>query len=100
MTTAEAPQTFYPQSRLHHYIEAERLLAEGVEVVNKIASATTDYHPYGANGGMTQEVWVRARRDDLGKKAMGIWAQAQVHATLANAAPTLDLSKPITYSAG
>jgi len=25
----------------------------------------------------------RDRRDDLGKKAMGIWAQAQVHATLA-----------------
>jgi len=25
--------------------------------------------------------------DELGKKAMGIWAQAQVHATLASSGP-------------
>jgi hypothetical protein len=66
-----------------HYDRAEALLAEGAEVVGKIASASDDYHPYGSNGGMTHDAWVRARRDDLGKKAMGIWAQAQVHATLA-----------------
>lgn len=49
-----------------HYREAERLASEGVAVVTSIR-ATQD----------------EARRDALGKKATGIWAQAQVHATLA-----------------
>lgn len=66
-----------------HYVEAERLLAEGVEVVSKIASAPSDYHPYGPGANLTCDQWVTKRRDELGKKVMGIWAQAQVHATLA-----------------
>ena len=70
-------------TRTEHYARAEELLAEGVEVVKKIATAYIDYHPYGDNGGLTQDAWVSKRRDELGKKAMGIWAQAQVHATLA-----------------
>lgn len=82
-------QTFYPKSRLQHYIEAERLLDEGVKVIDAIRIA----------GDQPRNVTeIRQTRDDLGKKAMGIWAQAQVHATLANAAPTLDLSKPTTVT--
>lgn len=49
-----------------HYQKAERLLAEGQTVVQKIRDA--DNAP---------------RRDALGEQAMGIWAQAQAHATLA-----------------
>lgn len=55
-----------------HYREAERLLAEGAGVVAEIRAAKGD----------------ETRRDALGKQAMGIWAQAQVHATLALAAAT------------
>lgn len=57
-----------------HYAEAERLEAEGCDVVAKIRAVD----PEEMNG--------RARRDDLGKQAMGIWMQAQMHATLALAA--------------
>ncbi len=57
-----------------HYQEAERLEAEGRAVV----AAIRDTHE-------------ESRRDALGKKAMGIWAQAQVHATLAHAAADADL---------
>lgn len=61
-----------------HRRRAETLLAEGEQVVRKIRDAATD-NP------TRNEHEVRLRRDDLGKKAMGIWAQAQVHATLAAA---------------
>ncbi|UBV14858.1 hypothetical protein [Mycolicibacterium fortuitum] len=66
-----------------HYAEAERLLAKGVEVVNRIGAlaekrdATTVYD-------QTYDQ-LTERMDELGQKVMGIWAQAQVHATLANA---------------
>ncbi|QDH92843.1 hypothetical protein KNU62_gp58 [Gordonia phage Bakery] len=62
-----------------HYQAAERLIEEGRETVAKIAAVHEDP--------MTMDE-VRARRDDLGKRAMGIWAQAQAHATLALAAAT------------
>ena len=52
-----------------HYREAERLIEEGQRTVARIAAVDE-----------------RDRRDDFGKKAMGIWAQAQVHATLAQTA--------------
>ena len=55
--------------KFEHYQMAENLLAEGAEVVKAIEAV-----PEGPGQ--------RDRRDDLGKKAMGIWAQAQVHATL------------------
>lgn len=72
--------------RSKHYEEAERLLAEGVEVVKKISSAEEDHRKYcGESWQPSDMVTVRVRRDELGKKAMGIWAQAQVHATLATA---------------
>lgn len=66
----------------YHYEQAERLLAYGVEVVEKIEAADSMFDgplpkPHDA------DARIRARRDDLGKQAMGIWAQAQVHATLA-----------------
>lgn len=48
-----------------HYEHAEFLLAEGREIAGELAKADTQ------------------RRDELGKQLMGIWAQAQVHATLA-----------------
>lgn len=75
--------------RSKHYEEAERLLAEGVEVVKKIASAEEDRRKYAGTSfdyqGDQDTLWIAKRRDELGKKAMGIWAQAQVHATLATA---------------
>ena len=53
-----------------HYAAAERLLDLGEQVVSEIRAV-----PDGADRDR--------RRDALGKQAMGIWAQAQVHATLA-----------------
>lgn len=64
---------------IDHRREAERLIAEGERVAARIAAVHEDP--------LTMDE-VRARRDDLGKKAMGIWAQAQVHATLALASVT------------
>lgn len=57
-----------------HYTEAERLIAAGEEVVKEIRAAKG----------------YESRRDALGKQAMGIWAQAQVHATLALVATNVD----------
>lgn len=51
---------------MEHYREAERLIAVGESVAQEIREADTE-----------------ERRDALGKQAMGVWAQAQVHATLA-----------------
>ena len=61
-----------------HYKEAQRLIGIGHEVVAEIRAASSGVYP---------DDW-RDRRDDLGKQAMGIWAQAQVHATLSLAAAT------------
>lgn len=55
-----------------HYREAERLIAAGETVADEIRATKNN----------------EGRRDALGKHAMGIWAQAQVHATLALAAAT------------
>jgi hypothetical protein len=71
-----------------HYREAERLLAEGVEVVQKISELNTarktapEFHQ---SNPQRDRAALTRRMDELGKKAMGIWAQAQVHATLATA---------------
>jgi hypothetical protein len=58
-----------------HYWEAERLIAVGESVVQEIRDIRRK--------GVEDAAWVESRRDALGKQAMGIWAQAQVHATLA-----------------
>jgi hypothetical protein len=55
-----------------HYQEAERLIVAGRAVVEEIRAAVDDSH----------------RRDELGKQAMGIWAQATAEATLALTAAT------------
>lgn len=52
-------------TEVDHVGESERLIAEGHKVVQKIRNAAPE------------------DRDPYGKQAMGIWAQAQVHATLA-----------------
>lgn len=85
-------------SRRAHYEEAERLLAKGVEAVAKISNV------HDLREGLVQK-WTEgevgigfltpqqnetvraltAKMDEYGKQAMGIWAQAQVHATLATA---------------
>lgn len=57
-----------------HYFAAEKLLDEGVATLDKIRDAAQE-------GDMDLA-------DAYGKEAMGIWAQAQVHATLALAAAT------------
>lgn len=69
-----------------HYDRAEALLDEGVKVVEQIANVPNEPLPdhvmqYGEDEYARE--WIEQRRDALGKKAMGIWAQAQVHATLA-----------------
>ncbi|WP_191834074.1 MULTISPECIES: hypothetical protein [Tsukamurella] len=62
-----------------HYAEAERLLAIATEVGRAITATRED--PLSPED-------VRARRDELGKQATGLFARAQVHATLALAAAT------------
>lgn len=71
-------------TREYHFSAAEQLLAEGREVVAQLKAANESRYDHGVlePGYAT---WT-ARMDELGKKAMGIWAQAQVHATLAGAA--------------
>lgn len=67
-----------------HYAEAEKLLAEGEATLDKIRSAAQEGDIDLADG--------------YGKKAMGIWAQAQVHATLAQAArPVVIIAGHIAY---
>lgn len=52
-----------------HADEARRILADGESAISKLRSA--------------QHRGEASSADDYGKKAMGCWAQAQVHATLA-----------------
>lgn len=61
-----------------HYERAEALLAEGVKVVAKIRDDADRREVLGEEWDM-----ITRRMDEHGKQAMGIWAQAQVHATLA-----------------
>lgn len=84
-------------NRAEHYAEAERLLEEGVGVVQRIGELNerrrelaerihSDTDPVPTNAvwaGEHQVDSMTIRMDELGKKVMGIWAQAQVHATLA-----------------
>jgi len=78
-------------TQLEHYAVAEGLLAEGVDTVRKIRALAdrrrllleecedrTDLE-------LAQEPFADLTRmmDEHGKKVMGLWAQAQVHATLA-----------------
>lgn len=74
-------------NQTQHFIEAERLLAEGVKTVNRIREMDDLRRKY-AFGEVDEDSdsFRRATRymDELGKKVMGIWAQAQVHATLAH----------------
>lgn len=70
-----------------HYRHAEALLAEGQAVVQEIRDADKD-----VDNGLMAALTVQNRRDVLGKQAMGIWAQAQVHATLATTS-----IKAVTY---
>lgn len=73
-------------NQTQHFIEAEKLLAEGVKTVNRIREMDDLRRTY-AFGEIDEDSdsFRRLTRymDELGKKAMGIWAQAQVHATLA-----------------
>lgn len=74
-------------NRAQHYAEAERLLDEGDRVVDKIShlAAVREHLIAGDNLGDVGEIQhLTQRMDEYGKQAMGIWAQAQVHATLAS----------------
>ncbi len=90
--------TVVTMSTSKHYQEAERLLEEGRRVVDKIQTASLHRASIESTARLsvndTQKVWELTRRmDELGKKAMGIWAQAQVHATLATVAIPLEPSE-------
>jgi primase-polymerase (primpol)-like protein len=63
-----------------HKTEAERLLTEGVKVVNQISHLDKMRQGQVITEGTYESI--TASMDERGKKAMGIWAQAQVHATL------------------
>lgn len=70
-----------------HKQEAERLLLEGVKIVRMISGANDERKALRRQYQGLQQDSLEARRltermDELGKKVMGIWAQAQVHATL------------------
>ncbi|MBB3752470.1 hypothetical protein FHT44_004982 [Mycolicibacterium sp. BK634] len=82
-----------------HFEATEALLAEGVKTVQKIAElaerrrqlservyadepGSTTWHELVTAERQIESMTIRM--DEYGKKAMGIWAQAQVHATLAN----------------
>lgn len=65
-----------------HFIIAEQLLAAGGDVVRRISDAAQMRSDYGPSEDRFHEH--TRTMDELGKKAMGIWAQAQVHATLAH----------------
>jgi len=52
-----------------HAVEAARILADGQDATSKAKAHA--------------RVGDRDKADDFGKKAIGCWAQAQVHATLA-----------------
>ena len=67
-----------PMTPQEHYARAEALLIEGSKVVEKIRDDADRREIIG-------EEWdsLTRRMDEHGKQAMGIWAQAQVHATLA-----------------
>jgi hypothetical protein len=80
-------------SRAQHYLAAEDLLAEGRMVVAKIsdlkdlrdviaADHQEVYLPPEASAKLNS---ITREMDEQGKKVMGIWAQAAVHAQLANA---------------
>jgi len=81
------PEHMSPQE---HYRETERLLNEGVDVRQRISNIADERARMKATGPEQDTAYhdeiiagLTARMDELGKKAMGIWAQAQVHATLA-----------------
>ena len=64
--------------RREHYVAAEALLDEGVAVVKRISSLAGMRQM----SGQAEAARFTVEMDELGKKAMGIWAQAQVHALL------------------
>lgn len=62
----------------YYYEQAEILLAKGAAVVEKIRADAERRDVVGEEWDM-----LTRRMDERGKQAMGIWAQAQVCATLA-----------------
>jgi hypothetical protein len=70
-----------------HYFQAEYLLAEGQAVVARISVLADERKVFNTDGTLSLLDYERVTRemDELGKKAIGIWAQAQIHATLATA---------------
>jgi hypothetical protein len=81
-----------------HYAIAQKLALEGRKVVQDISRAAeyreSMFQNFNQSPGYTvgtvtpdQKALIDAvteKMDELGKKAMGIWAQGQLHATLAN----------------
>ena len=80
-----------------HYREAERILASGEYAVTRIGELADARKKLLEEWGDGEPaLWltpqqeavqeaITAGMDEFGKKAMGCWAQAQVHATLATA---------------
>jgi len=67
-------------TREEHALRAEELLAEGEKVVVELREVAQARK--GCAEGYEGFERCTRRMNELGKQAMGIWAQAQVHATL------------------
>lgn len=82
----------------YHYATAETLLLEGQSTVDRISAIADKRKRTEQVQEMDDDYRDRVvaqltrRMDELGKKAMGIWAQAHVHATLALATDEIQLS--------
>lgn len=68
--------------RAWHYARTESLIERGMAVVSKLSDTADGRKAYGSDQHEYHDL--TRQMDEYGKKAMGIWAQAQVHATLAS----------------
>lgn len=74
-------------TRREHYKAAEQILAEGereVLLIRELNGIRSNLQSSGSDHA-TDYLNLTDQMDEAGKKAMGCWAQAQVHATLAMA---------------
>jgi len=79
--TQSTPPADSVRKRAEHYRIADRLLRDGVATHDKISELDDARKAYSADSDEYADL--TRQMDEYGKKAMGIWAQAQAHATLA-----------------
>lgn len=80
-------------SPYEHYQSAEALIEEGKKVVSAI-SLQANWRGHELDGTTVYKNYTR-QMDELGKKVMGIWAQATAEAILANYTGTIPTPPPV-----